>query len=414
MPLVLFYKDSTFSDNFIASLRRDYDVECVELPPGRTDRWSINFLKWEVSREYFKDWTHILYMDVDAFIGGPLVKQEVLRSCVRPVNFAKHPDWERVIGMGDKVWGVSPQSKAYVAPEDRSSYHNAGVCLCTHEGMYELQARFAVARSLDSVMSLFGSTPYFDETYLQRFMLIDSPGEYGTLSPEWNRFCRLYSSQSFHICHMVAHGGGTGSVFHKLRHVRQRLGVVDPTFRSRFFPPEYFNTRWLMDSADRFTFLGILTALRPKNVLWVGVYAAKDLEPIRRRHPEMEVHCIDISTKMMGKTTVDEAWLHMYVGDSKELIPRLMTETSPDLVFIDGDHEYEGVLADITASATGGAVILGHDWHYPPTQAAVRHFHDTHPQWTLDVVETAPTHIFGSTYGGFFFLLPPKVDSDKI
>lgn len=45
-----------------------------------------------------------------------------------------------------------------------------------------------------------------------------------------------------------------------------------------------------------------------------------------------------------------------------------------DLVFIDADHEYESVCADIQAwkpKIKSRGIISGHDWHHPPIKRAV-------------------------------------------
>jgi len=49
--------------------------------------------------------------------------------------------------------------------------------------------------------------------------------------------------------------------------------------------------------------------------------------------------------------------------------------TKPDMVFIDGDHSYEGVSADIKywgANLQPGGLLCGHDSGHPPIQQALK------------------------------------------
>lgn len=51
-----------------------------------------------------------------------------------------------------------------------------------------------------------------------------------------------------------------------------------------------------------------------------------------------------------------------------------LSHQSMDMVFIDGDHSYPGVFADLeawTPMVASGGLLCGHDFHYPGVQQAV-------------------------------------------
>jgi len=86
--------------------------------------------------------------------------------------------------------------------------------------------------------------------------------------------------------------------------------------------------------------------------------------------------------------------LHVMKMDSVEAAARLLEEHGPtfDLVFIDADHSYEAVRADIQAwlpLVRRGGILCGHDYHWPGVRQAVEELlpiHHADPvNWWVEV-----------------------------
>jgi predicted O-methyltransferase YrrM len=69
--------------------------------------------------------------------------------------------------------------------------------------------------------------------------------------------------------------------------------------------------------------------------------------------------------------------VHLLAGRSPEILAKLPAGLTFDLVYIDGDHEYQSVKADIAATLPlikPGGVLAGHDWSAGGVQMAVLEF----------------------------------------
>lgn len=85
------------------------------------------------------------------------------------------------------------------------------------------------------------------------------------------------------------------------------------------------------------------------------------------RHAD-EVHSIDISHDELGVEVPDG--VHLHTAPSTEVLPTLLRDLheagrAVDFALVDGDHSYEGVMADIRmlldSPTTARSVILVHD-----------------------------------------------------
>lgn len=415
LPLTLYYSECKVSDYLLDKCTRELDVRLVNLGKVGLDRWSINFLKWEVDLSYLGEVSHYLFLDGDAFITGPLTKDEVESSAAGPLMLARHPNVEKVIKK-EKIWTCNEEAAYFIPEEYRVDYFNAGVLLATPEGMQCLRSYMHEKRIVDEKGGWFKTSPYYDENYLNRFALVDHPDKVKVLPWYWDQFCGIYESDSFHICHLAAHGMILPDALGKMRFVRQRHKIEETEFQERFFPEDYFETGWLMESEDRFVLLGLLTALRPRKLVWVGVWKGKDLEVIRRRHPETEIHTIDIDDSNLRETWADEGWFYFYHGDSKDLLPDVLSAVKPDVIMIDGDHKYNAVFKDLERSVSlcPQAIVIAHDAHYPHVRRALADIKGMFPDRGYHELKTPVTHKFGATYGGFFVIDSRKRDFERL
>ena len=103
---------------------------------------------------------------------------------------------------------------------------------------------------------------------------------------------------------------------------------------------------------------------------------------------ESDSHAIQILGSVpLFPTFLVNTWEHR-----RRLFPLKMTSlegiatihalgVTPELVYIDGDHSYTAVLADLEAceAAFPGALLVGDDWQWTEVRSAVRHFCSTRP-----------------------------------
>lgn len=116
-------------------------------------------------------------------------------------------------------------------------------------------------------------------------------------------------------------------------------------------------------------------------VVNIGIGAATSIYGIYEARPDSEIVAVDIDP-LMGISQLREGGIAQFVrlvhGDSKEIGK---TWSLPvDLLFIDGDHSYEGCYGDLAAwtpHLTDGAAVLIHDYHsenWPAVKRAVDEF----------------------------------------
>lgn len=123
---------------------------------------------------------------------------------------------------------------------------------------------------------------------------------------------------------------------------------------------------WIMSLGERAAIEGLVSQVGPRLALEIGAGLGGSLKRLAAHSGE--VHEIDL---MAPPAFVEELGnVHWHMGDSHELLPRLLHQFSNegrnvDFVLVDGDHTEAGVRRDmqdlLSSPAVGRTVIVAHD-----------------------------------------------------
>jgi len=129
---------------------------------------------------------------------------------------------------------------------------------------------------------------------------------------------------------------------------------------------------------ERLVIHALAGALRPRLAIEVGTERGDTARLIARY--AQRLICIDIDPAVRRRLA-DCANIEVVTGDSARELPRLLAELAGagrgvDFCFVDGDHSYEGVRADLSAllasPAAARTVILVHDSAMAGSRRALR------------------------------------------
>jgi Methyltransferase domain len=139
--------------------------------------------------------------------------------------------------------------------------------------------------------------------------------------------------------------------------------------------PEIFrDDRWQMSFGERAAIEGVLAQLEPSLAIELGTAEGGSLARIAAH--SSTVHAIDLASPP-GDLPSN---VQLHVGDSRELLPRLLRELAADdrnveFVLVDGDHSAEGVRTDLVnllgSPALARTIVLIHDTMNPTVRAGV-------------------------------------------
>jgi Methyltransferase domain len=131
---------------------------------------------------------------------------------------------------------------------------------------------------------------------------------------------------------------------------------------------------WQMSLGERAAIEGVLAQIRPSLSIEIGTAEGGSLDRIAAYSDE--VHTIDI----VSTDTPQPDHVHVHVGDSKKVLPRLLElfaadRRNVDFVLVDGDHRAEGVRSDVVnllrSPAVGKTVIVLHDTMHESVRTGV-------------------------------------------
>lgn len=156
---------------------------------------------------------------------------------------------------------------------------------------------------------------------------------------------------------------------------------------------------WLALNGDRLALLGILAAVRPKVMVQVGVWQAKDIAAFLQVLPGLVIHGIDCDPKPEAASVP----FHLVKEVSSKCLRDVLTDTKPDLVYIDGDHSYGPVMQDMKLAIEHApqAVIVGHDYRCPDVFRAVQDVRKTCAR-PFREVWTEPLYVLGGSWGSLW------------
>lgn len=133
---------------------------------------------------------------------------------------------------------------------------------------------------------------------------------------------------------------------------------------------------WQMSPQERATFFYTLERLNGGLALEIGSYKGGSLRHLKEYFKE--VVSLDIDHSALSQT-INKSNITLITGDSKETLPVVIEHLndegeSLDFVLIDGNHEYDYVLADLENVLNyipiSRTTILIHDsWYLPSRQA---------------------------------------------
>lgn len=131
---------------------------------------------------------------------------------------------------------------------------------------------------------------------------------------------------------------------------------------------------------ERVLLYALVFAMAPKRVLEIGVRWGGGTKIIHAAmsdlHHEGRIVSIDPAPELEYPWEDVSDIATLLVGYSPQTLQDAKAAAGGDFdfVFIDGDHSFEGALADVTAVAdvtTAGATILLHDAYHPPVAKAI-------------------------------------------
>lgn len=131
---------------------------------------------------------------------------------------------------------------------------------------------------------------------------------------------------------------------------------------------------WQMSMSEKATIIYLLGKMKQKLVAFeVGSYKGGFTRILSKRFRQVYSLDTNHSNIVEKEKFKNVTWVE---GNSLHTLPNLLAQAGhPDLILIDGDHEYEAVLSDINALLKSpperDCLILMHDSWYQPTRDAI-------------------------------------------
>ncbi len=150
-----------------------------------------------------------------------------------------------------------------------------------------------------------------------------------------------------------------------------------------------------MTRAERLLLYTLTFCLRPRRILEIGTYQGGSAlvvnSALQSLGSDGRVFCVDPQPAIDPEHwQLLEARTSLVEGHSPDVLPEVVRQAGGrfDLVLVDGDHTYEGVLADaegVLPCVQPGGYILFHDGFHADVKRAIDEFVAAHPKEVIDL-----------------------------
>ena len=138
--------------------------------------------------------------------------------------------------------------------------------------------------------------------------------------------------------------------------------------------PDKVGSCWISDECINWL-VEVMGDLWRKTYLEIGTFDGIAISLLAEKYPEK--HFIAVDAFKTGENTAGGHMgyfiennkhldnVQLFIGESRDLLPKLWNKVFPDVIFIDADHSYEAVVRDMTLAcmlAKPWTIVAMHDY----------------------------------------------------